>query len=540
MIRSTARPARRVSPTRLRDGFRNFTARLGLGGDNMLARSGYQPGMYLSRDRQQLEDMYRTSWLVGRMVNVVAEDMVRGGIDVRAQWDVGRTDELLRAYRRLGCPGRLSDAIKWGRLYGGALAVILIDGDDLAEPLAVGSIAKGSFRGLYVVDRWQVTPGTDLIREMGPLLGYPEYYTVSAQQAMDRQRIHHSRVLRFVGVELPWQQRLTESHWGASVVEQAYDRLLAYDSATQGSANLLYKSFLRVIGVDNLRAILAAGGKAETALLKQFEMIRQMQSNEGITLLDKNDTFFTTGYTFAGMYDALQAFAEQIAGATGIPLIRLLGQSPKGFSTGESDLRTYYDTISTLQDDDLRPALDVVFAVLARHLWGESLDEGFAFDFESLMQPSETDKAQIATADAQAVAALTQAGIVSAAQGLASLRDSSRLTGRFANVTDADIEALEKAEAAPPLPGLPAAQAASPAEAESAGGDQPTPQEVSLNGAQVTSMVQIVSQVAAGLLPRDSAVQMLLAAFPVTREQAEKIMGDVGRGFSVSPDQVQP
>lgn len=454
MIKAKTRAARRVNAVRLRDGFQNFTARLGLGEDNMLARSGYQCGMYLTRDRGQLEDMYRTSWLVGRMVNVVAEDMVRGGIDIRAQWDVGRTDALLRAYRRLGCPGRLSDAIKWGRLYGGALAVILIDGDDLGEPLDVGGIARGSFRGLHVLDRWQVTPGTELIRDMGPLLGYPEAYSVSGQQTMGGQRIHHSRVLRFVGLELPWQQRLTESHWGASVVEQAYDRLLAYDSATQGSANLLYKSFLRVIGVDNLRAILAAGGKAETALLKQFEMIRQMQSNEGITLLDKNDTFFTTGYSFAGMYDALQAFAEQISGATGIPLIRLLGQSPKGFSTGESDLRTYYDTIATLQDDDLRPALDVVFAVLSRHLWGEDMPEGFSFEFESLMQPSETDKAQIATADAQSVAALTQAGIITPAQGLESLRDSSRLTGRFANVTDADIEALAKAEAAPALPAL--------------------------------------------------------------------------------------
>lgn len=51
-------------------------------------------------------------------------------------------------------------------------------------------------------------------------------------------------------------------------------------------------------------------------------------------------------------------------------------------------------------------------------------------------------------------------------------------------------------------------------------------------------MVQIVSQVAAGLLPRASAVQMLLAAFPLSPAQAEDIMGDVGRGFTVNPEQV--
>lgn len=457
----TGRPSLRALARRsVRDGFANFSARLGLGQDNQLANSGYAPCGYLSGNRQQLEDMYRTSWLVGRIVNVVAEDMVRGGIDIRAQWDAGKTDDLLREYRRTGCPGRLSDAIKWGRLYGGALAVILIDGDDPSAPLDVDSIPRGAFRGLYVLDRGQVTPGTELIRELGPMMGYPAYYRINTQSngsEMDGVTIHHSRALRFVGVELPYQQRVSEQNWGASVVEQVYDRMLAYDSATHGSANLLYKSFLRIIGVEGLRQILAAGGKAEQALVRQFEMIRQMQTNEGITLLDKNDTFFTAGYSFAGVYDAMQAFAEQISGATGIPLVRLLGQSPKGFSSGESDLRTYYDTISTLWNDDLRPVLEVLFAVLARNLWGEGLPDGFAFECESLMQPSETDKAQIATADAQAVAALTSGGIITPSQGLAALRDSARLTGRFSSITDADIARAEAAEQAPALPTIRAA-----------------------------------------------------------------------------------
>lgn len=445
---------KRKVTSRLRDGFANFAARLGLGQDNMLAQSGYMAGSYITRDQTQLEDMYRTSWLVGRMVNVVAEDMARGGITIRAQWQPGRTDELLRAYRRMGCPGRLSDAIKWGRLYGGAAAIIMIDGDDLAEPLEIGGIPAGAFRGLFVLDRWQLTPSTDTIRDLGPMLGYPVSYRISGREGMPSQDVHHTRILRFVGLELPYRTRLTENHWGASVVEQALDRLLAYDSATQGAANLLYKSFLRVIGVENLRSILAAGGKAETGLVRQFEMIRQMQSNEGITLLDKQDTFTTAGYTFAGMYDALQAFAEQIAGATGIPLVRLLGQSPKGFSSGESDLRCYYDTIATLQDDDLRPALDVVFAILSRHLWGENLPKGFAFDFENLMQPTETDRSQIATADAQACAALVSGGILSPAQAMSTLRDCSRVTGRFSGITDEDIAEAKEMSQAPQLPDM--------------------------------------------------------------------------------------
>lgn len=53
----------------------------------------------------------------------------------------------------------------------------------------------------------------------------------------------------------------------------------------------------------------------------------------------------------------------------------------------------------------------------------------------------------------------------------------------------------------------------------------------SLNGAQVASMKEIVQDVANGLLPRETGIQMIVASFPVSEQQAEKIMGTVGAGF---------
>lgn len=436
---------------RLADGFANFTARLGMTQDNQLARGGYVPGNYLTRRPQELEDMYRTCWVVDRMVNVVAEDMLRGGIDVHSQLPPEEEQALLRGIRHCGVNARLSDAIKWGRLYGGALAVLLIDGHDMATPLRMEDVGKNAFRGLYVLDRWQVTPSQEKIAELGPALGYPEHYRVNVE-GMAGLNIHNSRVMRFVGVELPWRQRQAEEWWGASVVDKCLDRILALDSATHGTANMLFKSFLRVIGVDRLREILAAGGKVEGALVKMFDMIRLLQTNEGITLLDKNDTFSTHGWSFAGIYDALQAFAEQISGATGIPLIRLLGQSPKGFSSGDSDMRTYYDTISTLQEDDLRDPYERIYSVASWSLFGHGLPDGFSFDFRSLWEPTELEKSQMATADAQNVAGLYSAGLLSKEAALKELRACGRVSGRFASISDEDIKAAEEEDAAPSLP----------------------------------------------------------------------------------------
>lgn len=53
-------------------------------------------------------------------------------------------------------------------------------------------------------------------------------------------------------------------------------------------------------------------------------------------------------------------------------------------------------------------------------------------------------------------------------------------------------------------------------------------QDVALNGAQVTALVELVKSVVAGELPRDSAVAIIAAAFPLSRQQAEELIGEAG------------
>lgn len=65
-----------------------------------------------------------------------------------------------------------------------------------------------------------------------------------------------------------------------------------------------------------------------------------------------------------------------------------------------------------------------------------------------------------------------------------------------------------------------------------------TVQQVSLNGAQIQSLVSIVQQVAAGKLPRKSAIEMIVAAYPFDIEKAESILGEAGKSFKLSEDDV--
>ncbi len=61
--------------------------------------------------------------------------------------------------------------------------------------------------------------------------------------------------------------------------------------------------------------------------------------------------------------------------------------------------------------------------------------------------------------------------------------------------------------------------------------NQVTDPTLSLNGAQVTALIAVISEVAQGLLPRASGVEIIIASFSVDRDAAERIMGEVGKTF---------
>ena len=427
------------------DSFQNFAARVGLGAGSQHDQSTYSAN-YLSRNRLLVESMYRSSWVVGQVVDVVADDMTREGINMRGLQSPEDAEEINQELDRLQVWDKLNKTIKWSRLYGGAIAVMMIDGQNVSTPLNINTVAKDQFKGLIVLDRWMVVPSLeDLVTEYGPYYGMPKYYDVITDSVgLCNQKIHYSRVVRMDGVELPYWQAIAENLWGQSVIERLEDRLTIFDSATLGAGQLVYKAHLRTYKVKGLREIIAKGGRLYDALVKQIQQIRQWQSNEGMTLMDAEDTFETHQYSFTGLDNLLMQFGQQIAGATGIPLVRLFGQSPAGFSaTGESDLSNYYDNINQQQEGRMRTPLQTLLAVVSLSKLGKALPNSFKFDFASLWQIDEKVKADVANTVAQAVTTVEESGLISRKTALKELRQSSEVTGLFSHITDEEIEAAD-------------------------------------------------------------------------------------------------
>ncbi len=461
-----------ATKTPVRDGFANFVAKLGVSPlgenpkQNMLSAGFYEFNL-ITRNRIQLEAAYRGSWIVGRVVDSVANDMVRAGINITTNDDPENVELAQQALHRLKVWSSTRSTIRWGRLYGGSLGVMQIEGQSLESPLDPESIGKDQFKGLVVYDRWQVYPALDKLINSGPDIGLPEFYDIvlganlndpslepggqETNEPNQRVRVHHTRCLRMIGLELPFWQAITEMMWGESVCERMWDRLIEFDTATASVGNLVNRAYLRMVGVDGLREIIAAGGKGQENLVRAFEMMSELQKNEGITLLDKNDEYKADTYTFAGLSDVMLQFAQQVSGSAEIPLIILFNQTPTGLnSTGETDIRIYYDSIKAKQEEQLRNFFTTLLKVIWRSLTGHAAPDDLAFTFNPLWQMSAVDRATVSKTTTDTIIEAHEAGLLSASAAMKELKQASDETGLFTHISDEDIQEAENES--PPEP----------------------------------------------------------------------------------------
>ena len=442
--RTLSAPAPQLRRARALDAFTNVLARLGAGTPNLLEGTEYSL-QRLSRDFNQLNALYRESWIIRRIIDVIPSDMLKNWITITSGIDPDVEKKLSISLRRTQLIDKLKRGMQWGRLYGGALGVMLVkhQGYNLSQPLRLDWIMPGDFAGLLIFDRWNgVNPSNELIEDISdPDYGYPKYYTVTDPAGGGSVKIHHSRVIRFTGNTLPFWEEIAEMQWGASVVESVFDELKKRDNVSWNIAQLTFMANISVLKMQDLGQLLAAtDSESQAELLRTLEAQNMLLNNMGMQVMDAADGLETHQYTFGGLADCYQQFIMDISGAAEIPVTKLFGRSPSGLNaTGESDLQNYYDMIAEKQEAVLRPILNKVLPPFIISTIG-SLPKDFDFDFDPVAEPSDKERADLAKCGTDNVVAAYNAGLISQRTALKELKQQSERTGVWTNITDEDIE----------------------------------------------------------------------------------------------------
>lgn len=429
---------------RTTDAFANPAAKTGWGEENLINATQY-PMTRLTQDWQLLTSLYRTSWIVQRVCNVIPEDALTDLFIEAPGLDNDEVSKLEEEIRSTHIRESFLEALRWCRLYGGSAAIIMISGqeEDLSLPIDVNNIMPGSFRGLYVVDRWSgIYPSLTLVdNERDPDFGLPDYYEVRDENGVGQYRVHHSRVLRFCGTQMPFWEQVAEQYWGTSAIEAMYDELVKRDNVAHNIANLTFKANLNVLKVENLDQMFATSSTThQSRMYAMLSAINTIENSLGIRLVNSTDDIQQLQYSFSGLPEVMDSAMMDMAGATCIPATRLFGRSPAGMnSTGESDEKMYRQTLEHERAIHITPALERLIPIVCHSAIGR-FPKGARFKYPSLLEMMESDKMQIVDQQYNTLERMFQANLIPADAVLEAIRDTQNSLDLTSPIKDEHIE----------------------------------------------------------------------------------------------------
>lgn len=427
------------------DGYVNLLNKYGTKQDNSEAykfeREPVIPDM-------QLTGLYEGNGLFSKIIDTPAEEALKHGFDLNL-----KSDELNAfvedALDDLEWEEKAATAIKWARLYGGALIVMLIDdGRGLEEPVDwehirsidelrvyERSIVQPDYASLYQQDYSGKGVGNRVSK-----FGQPEYYYVSS--IYGSFKVHESRCLVFRNGVLPEQtSNATYLFWGMPEYVRIRRALRETVTAHTDSVKLLERSVQAIYSMKGLASLLTTDD-GENQVLKRLQLVDTSRGLlNSIAIDSEGEQYDFKTFQFSGVKDVIDATCNMLSALTNIPQTILFGRSPAGMNaTGDSDFESYYNFVEKIQrlmlKRNLRTLLDVVFrAGIASGDVAEEPD--YKLEFKPLWSLSDTEQAAVDQTKAQT--ALVKAQTAQAYVDMQAL-DPTEVRRRLASDEEFDVE----------------------------------------------------------------------------------------------------
>lgn len=435
----------RRAPAFAQDSLVNLLSGLGVEGRDKFASAYYS---YVQINPEQLLAAYRTDWIARKVVDIPAFDSTREWRSWQAEGDDIEKLEAVEA--NFFIQSKVQDAMKKARLFGGAALIMGTDDETMDLPLNLDKVRQGSLKFLHVVNQRDLSCGPIITDITSPWYGEPSWYTRNAAGvdgvAYKDLRIHPSRVIRIIGADLPDLSLVQSNQWGDSILQVVDVAVRAASTVIETIPHLMSEMKIDIINIPNLTTMLATQ-QGTDALIRRFQVANASKSTINALLLDGEEKWNRVETKLTGADALLQMYLLIASGAADIPATRLIGQSPAGLSsTGESDIRNYYDRLSADQKLKLTPALSRLDEVLIRSALGTRPPEIFYF-WNSLWQMDAPAKAALAKTKAEVAKIDFDMGLIPAD----ALREA-RINQLIEDGTYPGLEtAIEEAEAAADL-----------------------------------------------------------------------------------------
>lgn len=316
---------------------------------------------------------YESNGLFAKIIDTPAEEAIKHGFFLDGLSDQKMEGFYSEALDELDWYETSITAMKWARLFGGSIAVLLVnDGRGLDEPLDWKNIQ--SIDDIRVFDRSVIQPDyttlfnydpRDPFSTRGSRLGMPEYYQVFSKYGSFT--VHDSRCLVFQNGILP--ENTTNSIyqlWGVPEYIRINKAIRDAEVAHRSAPKLLDRSVQPIYKMKDLAAELATE-EGETKVLKRLQVIDMARGMLNSLVIDSEgeDYDFKT-FQFGGINDVVSASCNMLSALSNIPQTILFGQAVGGLSsTDDTSMENYYNYVERIQNrmlkSNLRYLLSIIF-----------------------------------------------------------------------------------------------------------------------------------------------------------------------------------
>lgn len=345
-----------------------------------------------------LAEKYQYNGLFSKIIDRPAEEALKHGMEYNVS-DADLKDFLDDALDRLDWEEKAVTAIRWARLFGGSIIVMLLDdGGGLEEPVNWQDVR--SVEELRVYERAIVQPDPDTYRT-----GKAEYFDVSSTYG-GTFRVHRSRCLVFKNGSLPEYGAAQQYYyWGLPEYIRIHKDLSRALKTHTNAVNMIEKSVQPVYKQRGLQSMLAGpnGDEMELKRLQVLDASRGMMNTIAVDMEGEDYDFKT--FQMTGTKEILESTCNLLSAVTCIPQTILFGRSPAGENaTGESDLENYYNFVEGIQKRMLKKNIrTLIKAIVQAGVYDGSIENpgNIKPTFKPLWSLSETEKATVELTKAQ-------------------------------------------------------------------------------------------------------------------------------------------